>query len=147
MNHPPNLVRRRLLQAGLVATLPAGLLSCAKDEDAPLVVGGVMYISNQIGQVEARDPATGKVIWREANFPGDGPLTALRSSRGLAISGEGASARIITVRGSYLYQLDAKTGAVITSFGDKGRVDLGTTPRAASTIGARPIRSWSRTSS
>ena len=97
--------------------------------DAPLVVGGVMYISNQIGQVEARDPATGKVIWREAAFPGDGPLTALRSSRGLAIAGEGANARIITVRGSYLYLLDAKTGAVITSFGDKGRVDLRDDPK------------------
>ncbi len=97
--------------------------------DAPLIVGGVMYISNQIGQVEARDPGTGKVIWRQENFPGDGPLTALRSSRGLAISGEGAKARIITVRGSYLYLLDAKTGAVIPSFGDKGRVDLRDDPK------------------
>ncbi len=97
--------------------------------DAPLVVGGVMYISNQIGQVEARDPGTGKVIWRQANFPGDGPLTALRSSRGLAISGQGADARIITVRGSYLYLLDARTGAVVPSFGDKGRVDLRDDPK------------------
>jgi quinoprotein glucose dehydrogenase len=97
--------------------------------DAPLVVGGVMYISNQIGQVEARDPGTGKVIWRQANFPGDGPLTALRSARGLAVSGEGANLRIITVRGSYLYLLDAKTGAVVPSFGDKGRVDLRDDPK------------------
>lgn len=96
--------------------------------NAPLVVDGVMYISNQIGQVEARDPGTGKVIWREAGFPGDGPLTALRSARGLAIAGEGANARIITVRGSYLYLLDAKSGAVIESFGDKGRVDLRNDP-------------------
>ncbi len=60
-------------------------------QDAPLVSDGVMYISNQIGQVEARDPGTGKVIWRQANFPGDGPVTALRSSRGMAIWGEGAN--------------------------------------------------------
>ena len=56
-------------------------------QDAPLVFDGVMYISNQIGQAEARDPGTGKVIWRQANLPGDGPLTALRSSRGIAIAG------------------------------------------------------------
>src|SRR6202000_1309652 len=61
-------------------------------QDAPLVFDGVMYISNQIGQAEARDPGTGKVIWRQANFPGDGPLTALRSSRGPALWGEGGRA-------------------------------------------------------
>jgi quinoprotein glucose dehydrogenase len=88
-----------------------------------------MYISNQIGQVEARDPGTGKVIWRQANFPGDGPLTAFRSGRGLAILGEGANTRIVSVRGSYLYLLDAKTGAVIPTFGDKGRVDLRDDPK------------------
>lgn len=98
-------------------------------QDAPLVVDGVMYISNQIGQVEARDPGTGAVIWRQANFPGDGPLAALRSSRGLAIWGKGARARIVTVRGPFLYLLDAKSGAVVTSFGDKGRVDMRDDPK------------------
>ena len=100
-------------------------------QDAPLVFDGVMYISNQIGQAEARDPGTGKVIWRQANFPGDGPLTALRSSRGIAIWGEAASARIVTVRGPYLYLLDAKTGAVIPGFGDNGRVDMRANPKDA----------------
>ena len=98
-------------------------------QDAPLVFDGVMYISNQIGQAEARDPGTGKVIWRQANFPGDGPLTALRSSRGIAIWGAGASARIVTVRGPYLYLLDAKTGAAIPGFGDNGRVDMRANPK------------------
>lgn len=98
-------------------------------QDAPFVFDGVMYISNQIGQAEARDPGTGKVIWRQANFPGDGPLTALRSSRGIAIWGEGANARIVTVRGPYLYLLDAKTGAAIPGFGDNGRVDMRADPK------------------
>ncbi len=98
-------------------------------QDAPFVFDGVMYISNQIGQAEARDPGTGKVIWRQANLPGDGPLTALRSSRGIAIWGKGAAARIVTVRGPYLYLLDAKTGAVISGFGDNGRVDMRADPK------------------
>ncbi len=98
--------------------------------DAPLVVDGVMYISNAIGQVEARDPANGKVVWRQTNFPGDGPLTAARSGRALALWGSGANARIVAVRGNFLYLLDRKTGAVISGFGDRGRVDLRSDPRS-----------------
>jgi glucose dehydrogenase len=98
--------------------------------DAPLVVDGVMYISNAIGQVEARDPGTGKVIWRQANFPGDGPLTAVRSGRAITMWGKGANARIVSVRGNYLYLLDRKTGAVVTSFGDHGRIDLRPNPKS-----------------
>jgi quinoprotein glucose dehydrogenase len=97
--------------------------------NAPLVVGGVMYVSNLAGKVEARDPANGKVIWREANFPGDPPLTAAYASRGISLWGKGAAARIVTVRGPYLYLLEAKSGAFVTSFGDKGRVDLREDPK------------------
>lgn len=92
--------------------------------NAPLVVGGVMYISNQIGQVEARDPGSGKVIWRQANFAGDGPLAPAGASRAIALWGRGAAARIVTVRGPHLYLLDARTGAPVQSFGTGGRVDL-----------------------
>ncbi|HET7842645.1 MAG TPA: ABC transporter substrate-binding protein [Xanthomonadales bacterium] len=46
MSNPPNLVRRRLLQAGLATALPTGLLSCATDADAPLVVGGLPVTCN-----------------------------------------------------------------------------------------------------
>ncbi len=97
--------------------------------NAPLVVDGVMYVSNLAGKVEARDPANGKVIWREANFPGDPPLSAAYASRGITLWGKGATARIVTVRGPYLYLLEAKTGAFVTSFGDKGRVDLRDDPK------------------
>jgi quinoprotein glucose dehydrogenase len=91
--------------------------------NAPLVVDGVMYISNQIGQVEARDPGTGKVIWRQANFEGES-ATAGSASRAITLWGKGANARIVSVRGAYLYILDAKTGAIVKGFGTNGRVDL-----------------------
>ena len=97
--------------------------------NAPLVVGGVMYISNQIGLVEARDPASGRIIWRQAPFPGDPRLTPAAASRALALWGKGAAARIVTVRGSYLYVLDARTGKPVTDFGDQGRVDLREAPK------------------
>ncbi|MBB6229090.1 quinoprotein glucose dehydrogenase [Polymorphobacter multimanifer] len=97
--------------------------------NAPLVVGGVMYISNQIGLVEARDPGSGKILWRQAGFPGDGRLTPAAASRALALWGKGAGARIVTIRGNFLYLLDARTGEIVEDFGDKGRVDLREAPR------------------
>src|SRR5579871_3800633 len=92
--------------------------------DAPLVADGVMYISDQAGEVEARDPSNGKVLWRQSAFEGDGPLKPAYSSRAIALWGKGSSARIVTARGAYLYLLDAKTGAYIKDFGDNGRVSL-----------------------
>jgi glucose dehydrogenase len=92
--------------------------------NAPLVVDGVMYISNLSGYVEARDPGTGAVLWRQQLFPGDGPLNGAYASRGIELWGKGDEARIITVRSPYLYLLDAKTGAYIQSFGQNGRIDL-----------------------
>ncbi len=97
--------------------------------DAPLVADGVMYISDQDGQVEARDPGNGKVLWRQPGFEGDGPVKAVYSSRAIALWGKGDGARIVTARGSYLYLLDAKTGAYIRDFGDNGRVDLREDPK------------------
>jgi quinoprotein glucose dehydrogenase len=103
--------------------------------DAPLVVSGVMYMSNQLGQVEARDPGDGSVIWRQANFEGDNPMTPGSASRAIAFWGKGTTARIVSVRGSYLYLLDARTGAAIRDFGGKGRVDLREGPKS--------VYSWS----
>ena len=45
-----------------------GLVLSNNFRDAPLVADGVMYISDQDGQVEARDPGNGKVIWRQPGF-------------------------------------------------------------------------------
>ena len=106
-----------------------GLVLSNNFRDAPLVADGVMYISDQDGQVEARDPGNGKVIWRQPGFEGDGPAKAVYSSRAIALWGRGADARIVTARGSYLYLLDAKTGAYIKDFGDNGRVDLREDPK------------------
>lgn len=104
--------------------------------NAPIVVDGVMYISNQIGQVEARDPGSGKVIWRQADFEGDARSTSGNASRAIALWGRGASARIVTVRGPYLYLLNARTGAVVQNFGVKGRVDLREDPKTIFSWGA-----------
>ena len=101
-----------------------GLVLSNNYRDAPLVANGIMYISDQAGEVEARDPSNGKVIWRQSGFEGEGPVKAAYSSRAIALWGMGDAARVVTVRGPYLYLLDAKTGAYVKDFGDNGRVGL-----------------------
>ena len=101
-----------------------GLVLSNNYRDAPLVANGIMYISDQAGEVEARDPSNGKVIWRQSGFEGEGPVKPAYSSRAIALWGTGNAARVVTVRGPYLYLLDAKTGAYIKEFGDNGRVGL-----------------------
>lgn len=120
--------RAPALDPALRAENPA-LVPSNNFRNAPLVVGGVMYVSNQIGLVEARDPGNGKLIWRQGAFPGDPRLTPAAASRALAMWGKGAGARIVTVRGSYLYLLDDRTGNPIEDFGNKGRVDLREAPK------------------
>jgi glucose dehydrogenase len=115
--------RAPAIDPALLAENP-GLVLSNNYRDAPLVTDGVMYISDRAGEVEARDPSNGKVIWRQSGFEGDGPVKAAYSSRAIALWGTGNAARVVTVRGPYLYLLDAKTGAYIKDFGDDGRVNL-----------------------
>ena len=96
----------------------------------PIMVGGVLYASNGVGLVEALDPETGRPLWIQR--PDAEPLLPGTSNRGVAYwspdpgsrtAGDNA-ARILTYRSRYLYALDPKTGAPLTSFGAGGRVDL-----------------------
>jgi len=97
--------------------------------NAPLVLDAALYLSNQVGQVEARNPGSGALIWRQAALEGGPSLRSTGASRALAHWGEGDALRIITIRGPYLYQINAQTGAVIEDFGNNGRVDLRDDPK------------------
>jgi len=121
--------RAPAIDPAVVAQTP-GLQLSNNFRHAPLVIDGVMYISNQLGQVEARDPASGKVLWRQGNFEGETPSRA-NASRALSYWNKGGVARIVTVRGAYLYIVDAKNGTLVPDFGDKGRVDLRADPKTA----------------
>ncbi|MFT4248113.1 MAG: PQQ-binding-like beta-propeller repeat protein [Pseudomonas sp.] len=93
---------------------------------SPVVVDDTLYISNAIGLVQAHDPGTGALRWTQPlpaeeqgeSGPGGG------AARGVGYWGKGRHARIISVRGSYLYALDAATGQPLAAFGDGGRIDL-----------------------
>src|SRR5262245_47647165 len=99
-------------------------------QHTPLMAGGLVYMSSGIGVVVALDPATGKVVWVEdppATQPGaateapgrgrGGADGAPGASRGLAYWSDDRDARILTVSGSYLIALNARTGKRYPDFG------------------------------
>ena len=92
----------------------------------PVMVDGVLYAPNAVGLLEAFDPATGETVWHQAPFAATLAEVAGRSTRGAAYWTDGAARRLLTVRGGYLYSVDARTGRPAPAFGlaDQGRVDL-----------------------
>ena len=88
-----------------------------------LTVGGVAYIPNGVGLVEAFNPGTGETIWVQEPMGGVEDLRGA-STRGVAYWSDGSDERILVQRGTYLYALDARTGETYPDFGDAGRVDL-----------------------
>ncbi len=84
----------------------------------PLVIDGVVYATTPQLKLAALEAATGKELWRFEPFEPNGV------NRGLAYWTEGDERRILFGAGQWLQAVDAKTGRLIESFGDHGRVDL-----------------------
>src|SRR5262245_46643181 len=97
-------------------------------EATPLMVGGVIYtVAGSRRSVVALDATTGELLWvhREDEGPRGAAAPRQLSGRGLAYWSDGKSARIVYVTPGYrMKALDAKTGALIPSFGLNGVVDL-----------------------
>ncbi len=85
----------------------------------PIVVDGVMYVLARENEIVALDAATGKELWAH---PNEGAVGA----RGMNYwqSVDGADRRLLYINAGSLTEIDARTGATVTSFGDNGRVDL-----------------------
>lgn len=100
---------------------PGGL---AGSDSTPLVINGVMYLTNPHSRVAAIDPTTGKEIWHYQMPVGQTP-----STRGLEYwGGDGKTPPQIVFGSSQgqLFSVDAKTGAPNPAFGDNGIVNLNT---------------------
>jgi quinoprotein glucose dehydrogenase len=94
-------------------------------ESTPLVVDGIMYVTTPFNRVIALQPETGEQIWAF-----DPKIDMTRSanlfiSRGCSYWTDGRKKRILhgTQMGR-MYSLDAATGKLDESFGDKGSIDL-----------------------
>ena len=99
-----------------------------KLEGTPLMVNGVLYATaGSRRAVIALDPETGELMWVHGEREGKRGAAAPRqlSGRGLAYWSDGKQERILYVTPGYrLICLDAKTGAIVPSFGSNGAVDL-----------------------
>src|SRR5262245_36503461 len=97
-------------------------------EGTPLMVGGLVYSTAGTRRaVVALDAATGELRWIHSEVEGPRGANAPRqfSGRGLAYWSDGGESRILYVTPGYrLVALDAKTGAIVSSFGVNGIVDL-----------------------
>jgi quinoprotein glucose dehydrogenase len=99
-----------------------------KLEGTPLMVNGVVYATAGSRRAAiALDAATGELLWVHGEHEGARGAAAPRqlSGRGLAYWSDGKEERILYVTPGYrLIALDARTGALIPSFGKGGAVDL-----------------------
>ncbi len=92
----------------------------------PIVVHGILYANTPAGQVIALDGATGKLVWSWDSHDTAQKVRGMTywPAAGEAGSEPTADARIFAGVGRYVYALDAHTGAVISGFGQNGRIDL-----------------------
>jgi len=99
-----------------------------KLEGTPLMVNGVVYATAGSRRAAiALDAVTGELLWVHGEHEGARGAAAVRqlSGRGLAYWSDGKQERIFYITpGFRLIGLDAKTGALIPSFGKGGVVDL-----------------------
>ena len=107
-----------------------------KLEGTPLMVGGTLYATAGTRRsVIALDAATGELLWVHGEHEGARADSAPRllSGRGLAYWTDGNEERILYITlGFRLVALNAKTGALVSSFGRGGIIDL----KEAAVIGA-----------
>ena len=101
-------------------------------QNTPLMIDDVLYVSTPYNRVIALDAESGKELWSydpKAYEDGQPPNGTGFVHRGIAAwrdasPGQGGQTRIFLNSRWRLLALDAKTGEPITSFGDKGVVDL-----------------------
>ena len=98
----------------------------------PLVIGGVMYATLPGAKLIALDATTGRELWRfdaaaDAVARGDSrPRSEFLTnrSRGVTYWNRGDDRRLLHSAGHFLFALDSRDGRVITTFGDRGRIDF-----------------------
>ena len=93
----------------------------------PLVVDNIAYVAARQGALVALDAATGKPLW-EHTFPGGGRFSGIGGQRGANYweSKDRSDRRIFVTSGGMLHAIDARTGKLIDTFAEHGKLDLKT---------------------
>jgi quinoprotein glucose dehydrogenase len=87
----------------------------------PIIIDGVMYLTSARHRAYAINAANGKQVWAFDPFNGG---VGGGVSRGVTYWENGNDKRILFTAGDDLIALDAGTGKLIPSFGNKGRVSM-----------------------
>lgn len=94
----------------------------------PIMVHNTVYITSPRLRLIALDPGTGKSKWIFNPVAQDqnqsGKDFNMNNNRGVTYWEDGSDKRILYCAGSYIYAVDAETGALKKDFGIDGRVDL-----------------------
>ena len=93
----------------------------------PLMIDNTLYVSTMYTRVVALDAGTGEELWAfdpRAYEGYEGGGASLWVHRGLAVHGDGDEMRILLNSRDTLYAIDAKSGALIETFGNDGQVPL-----------------------
>jgi quinoprotein glucose dehydrogenase len=85
----------------------------------PIIINGILYGVSAGIQAFAINAATGKEMWKTSLTDNGGT-----TSRGVTYWEQGTDKRIFFGAGKWLYALNAATGELIESFGEKGRINL-----------------------
>jgi quinohemoprotein ethanol dehydrogenase len=114
-NNVKSLVPRWLFQHGVIDGV--------SNQTTPIVIGGVMYLTDSRGSVYAVDAVDGHLIWSydvTTQLGGGREVGYTFRQRGAAY-GDGV---VYTAGGSFLFALDAKTGKPMLDFGDNGKASV-----------------------
>lgn len=91
----------------------------------PLIIDGILYGTSPHLKLFSLDGVTGKARWVFDPFEDTTKVPVqINVNRGVTYWSDGADKRIFYAAGSFLYCLNALTGKLVISFGDKGRVNL-----------------------
>ena len=85
----------------------------------PIVVGRVLYGYTPTHKTIALDAVAGNLLW---SF--DSKIAGTGANRGLMYWPGDGGARVFAAVDNFVYALDAKSGHVVESFGNAGRIDL-----------------------
>ncbi|MEO8622466.1 MAG: PQQ-binding-like beta-propeller repeat protein, partial [bacterium] len=86
----------------------------------PIVVHGILYSTSGAGRAFALRAESGEQVWKFSPPGGNGG----GANRGVVYWEDGDERRVLFTAGSRLYALDAATGALVTTFGTGGWIDL-----------------------
>lgn len=91
----------------------------------PIIIGNILYGTSPQLKLFALDASTGKQKWVfNPKSVDSGKNSKPQVNRGVTFFDDGKDGRILYSVGSYLYEVNAKTGELVDSFGESGRIDL-----------------------